>query len=202
MSTVDAFLTVQCGLASSPVMSLLHSSTGVFWDHPPNKLFAFGSFSRSLLLVETKIGQCPTPGQMQSALDVRPSAISTCVCAEGWAGQSVKLEQSVSLSRPMSGTHLCGDGPYSQMGHQTSHLQSSPGTGLSFWQGHLFLLNTCQRPPRSVPQGCSEIDRVKVTTVKYKVETRLMNYLCRQNHLSHVSKTNSSSFHAHKQNLT
>ena len=72
---------------------------------------------------------------------------------------SVKLVGSVSLSCPMSKTHLCGNGPCSQMGHKTTHLPSSPGAGLSFGQGHVSRLNTCQWPLEPVPQGCSEIDQ-------------------------------------------
>ena len=72
---------------------------------------------------------------------------------------SVKLVGSGSLSCPMSKTHLCGSGPCSQMGHQTTYLQSSPGAGLSFGRGHVSLLNTCQWPLEPVPQGCSEIDQ-------------------------------------------
>ena len=114
---------------------------------------------------------------------------------------SVKLVGSVSLSCPMSKTHLCGNGPCSQMGHKTTHLPSSSGAGLSFGQGHVSRLNTCQWPLEPVPQECSEIDQVKVTTVKskYKMETRLMNCLCRQNHLSHGNKM--VAFHEQKQNL-
>lgn len=69
----------------------------------------------------------------------------------------------VSIAHPTPGTHLCGYETPSLMGRRTSHLQSSPGTGLSFWQGHLSLLNTSQWPLESGSQGFSEMDQ-KLTT--------------------------------------
>lgn len=41
-----------------------------------------------------------------------------------------------------------------------------------------------------------------IIKIQYEMETRLENFLSRQNRLSHINKTTFSLFHEHKQNLT
>lgn len=154
VSMADTRLAAQGRLTSFsiPVTSpLLYQG---YLGSPPDTLPAVRSFLRVCFWWKPKWDRAPPPAIWNGSWSFLYLSMLT-VKTE----YSVKRVGSVSLSCTVTKTHLCGNGPCSQMAHKTSHLQSSPGAGLPFGRGLVFLLNTCQWTLEPVPQGCSEIDQ-------------------------------------------